>query len=271
MRPSAQIVGPTLPERSNSAGPCVAEVPGPRRTTPSAWGRAPAAGRPTGSGAAAGSRSSASTSPLRRRRGRPRPCRGARAPRPSGPGGPGRSTSGRRRPGPGRRPPASGARARRRPPRRPSSGMPVRAASARRGDQRYWLEIHEPRGRPRTTRPSHRELRQHPRRDVLPGLVGLAGGHQHRRPQAGLVGRQLGRRRLAAGARARPAWPAPPRPARRRRRRRRRRPAGAARAGSARRAAIASVQAAWTTGARSSGTTNIVRRIPSIRISERSS
>ena len=22
------------------------------------------------------------------------------------------------------------------------------------GDQRYWLEIHEPRGRPRTTRPS---------------------------------------------------------------------------------------------------------------------
>ena len=26
------------------------------------------------------------------------------------------------------------------------------------GDQRYWLQIHEPRGRPRTIAPVHREL-----------------------------------------------------------------------------------------------------------------
>jgi hypothetical protein len=37
------------------------------------------------------------------------------------------------------------------------------------------------------------------------------------------------------------------------------------------RTATSAVQAAWTTGASSSGTTNIVRRIPSIRSSVRSS
>ena len=141
------------------------------------------------------------------------------------------------------------------------------------GDQHHWLLVHAPRGRPRTIRPSAASRNSTqvviaracsptscPRRSaMLLAQQRDVGGQLGRDTPAPRASERAQGRSAASSSHARPSVAMPPlfdqlrvAPARR---------------GSA----IDSVQAAFTTAARSSGRTNSVRRIPIIRRTLRSS
>ena len=137
--------------------------------------------------------------------------------------------------------------------------------------QRYWLEIHEPSGRVRAIKPCV-DIRNSRRVDtpIVPSYR-LPTATLNCSARSGIELRQLVRR---AAVRARPAPPSSrPRAGRSRRRHPGRRPASRSIASNLRRSpgTRAFVHEACRTAARSSGTTNIVRRMANIRSSARRS